>query len=250
MKPCRLHNDLEIVAGSQADWRQLARFHYRPGRPGAVDQVFALRYRAEKIKADRSLIGASLGVIGVIVYAMPMANSGLRHQATGRRYLVGNTRERMVLLNREMRTISRVVIHPQFRGIGLAARLVRETLKKAGTVYVEAQAAMGQVNPFFEKASMTRYHKPPAASTLRLQAVAEQVGLTANLFYDPAQLERALQSLKETDHDWFVGEMVRFGQGFGKSFKNIERSVAGLSGFVASHLSGESIYYLWRNPCK
>ena len=61
------------------------------------------------------------------------------------------------LLNGEMRCISRVVIEPRFRGIGLGRYLVAETLARAGVELVEAMAAMGQVNPFFERAGMRRY---------------------------------------------------------------------------------------------
>ena len=52
---------------------------------------------------------------------------------------------------RELSIISRVVVHPKYRTIGLSARLVRETLAKAGTPHVEIPAVMVKYNPFTEK---------------------------------------------------------------------------------------------------
>ncbi|MEO6436540.1 MAG: GNAT family N-acetyltransferase, partial [Tepidisphaeraceae bacterium] len=55
-----------------------------------------------------------------------------------------------------VRAISRVIVHPQFRGLGVASGLVRRVLLDCPTRYVEATAAMGEVHPFFEKGGMRR----------------------------------------------------------------------------------------------
>jgi ABC-type ATPase with predicted acetyltransferase domain len=65
-------------------------------------------------------------------------------------------RERLRWANENVRTISRVIVHPQFRGIGVAAEVVRCVLEGCPTRWVEAVAAMGKVHPFFERAGMTR----------------------------------------------------------------------------------------------
>jgi len=59
-------------------------------------------------------------------------------------------------LQREISTISRVIVHPKCRTIGLGVKLVKETLAKAGTQYVETLAVMAKYNPFFEKAGMQK----------------------------------------------------------------------------------------------
>jgi ABC-type ATPase with predicted acetyltransferase domain len=59
-------------------------------------------------------------------------------------------------LNKKLASISRVVLHPKYRSIGLGAHLVRETLPLCGRQYVETMAVMAQYNPFFEKAGMKR----------------------------------------------------------------------------------------------
>ena len=46
-------------------------------------------------------------------------------------------------VNANVRTISRVVVHPQFRSVGLAVALVRCLIGQCETRYVEALAVMG-----------------------------------------------------------------------------------------------------------
>lgn len=59
------------------------------------------------------------------------------------------------LMSSKTRRISRVVVHPSFRGTGIAQRLIKHcvynTLGKVDTL-----AAMAKYNPVFEKAGMTR----------------------------------------------------------------------------------------------
>jgi hypothetical protein len=59
-------------------------------------------------------------------------------------------------INQQLSTINRVVIHPKYRTVGLGARLIRETLPLAGTLYVELIAVMAKYSPFAEKAGMRR----------------------------------------------------------------------------------------------
>jgi GNAT superfamily N-acetyltransferase len=60
------------------------------------------------------------------------------------------------LINEEIARISRVVIHPKFRGIGLGSHLVKESMPKVDVKVIEALAVMARYNPFFEKAGMIR----------------------------------------------------------------------------------------------
>ena len=59
-------------------------------------------------------------------------------------------------LNKKLSSISRVVVHPKYRTIGLGSRLVKVTLPLAGTEYVEMSAVMAKYNPFAEKAGMKK----------------------------------------------------------------------------------------------
>jgi len=59
-------------------------------------------------------------------------------------------------LNRQLWLLSRVVLHPTYRGAGIAAAFVRKACESCPIPWIETLSAMGQVNPFFERAGMTR----------------------------------------------------------------------------------------------
>src|SRR5699024_4267982 len=69
------------------------------------------------------------------------------------------------LISSETRRISRVVVHPTFRGVGIAQALIKECIKRSD-VKIDTLAAMAKYNPVFERAGMTRVEdvkvSPPA----------------------------------------------------------------------------------------
>ena len=98
-------------------------------------------------------------------------------------------------LQQEMSIISRVIIHPKYRGIGLGEKLVKETLPQAGTPNVEAVAVMAKYNPFFERAGMQKIaqSKPTQATTQALTNL-NQLGfdteLLSNITYNEKQINQ------------------------------------------------------------
>ncbi len=131
---------LRIERGTLHDYAALAGMHYRQREQlGFVDRIFVLRERPHGL------------VLGVVVYGHPSLELSLRNRVTGGRWI-----RQAEKLNRELRVLKRLVIHPDLRGCGVGHWLVRQTLEMAGTLFVECLAAMGAVNPVFEKAGMVR----------------------------------------------------------------------------------------------
>jgi len=93
-------------------------------------------------------------IVAAAVLSYPTVNSSARDSALGMGRLSRGRRLRFV--NSHVRVISRLVVHPQFRGLGLAWRLVRFVCEECSTRFVEAFAVMGRVHPFFEKGGMRR----------------------------------------------------------------------------------------------
>jgi ABC-type ATPase with predicted acetyltransferase domain len=147
-RPNFLPGRLRISRGTWRDYRQLARFHYRPGRPGIPLTIWTIRYHAP---------GDSPRVVAVAVLSHPMRIATGRRRAIGLRGSMGDD---LRFINRYVRTISRVIVHPQFRALGLSSRLVRWVCKNCQTRYVEALAQMGWAIPFFERAGMRRFDPP------------------------------------------------------------------------------------------
>ena len=136
-----------IEPGTMADYHALARFHYRPKVPATVAGVWRVRYVYVN-ESDHSPLAA----VGVLSW--PTACSRERNRALGLHGL--RYGERLRFANRELRTISRVIVHPVFRSTGLATQLVRHLCDQCPTRFCEALATMGWVHPFFERAGMTR----------------------------------------------------------------------------------------------
>ncbi|MFA5252285.1 MAG: hypothetical protein WC454_06855, partial [Phycisphaerae bacterium] len=130
MRGCSVVKNLRIVRGDFEDYKKLARFHYRDSRPGAYTAIFVIKNSAAVSAAKRTprQAGGLNEPVGVIVYTMPSMGAELRNVATGNFFTGFDNRTRLGLINKNIRCISRVIIEPRFRGLGLANRLVRETM--------------------------------------------------------------------------------------------------------------------------
>ena len=140
-----MSREIVIKPGTLRDYRAMKRWHYRAGMVAAATRVMVAWHGKRRA--------------GVIVEAMPVLSCRLRDVATERRFVRADRGEGARAVNSSVRAISRVVVHPTYRGIGLAVRMVRAMLETSTSEYVEAMAAMGKVNPFFERAGMERWER-------------------------------------------------------------------------------------------
>ena len=145
-KPETRNERFLIRSGSLADYRPLAHLHYRPTSPAVATRVLVL----EPDPASRRTQAASRHApLAVLVETMPTLSSRLRDRATGSRYH-GNPG----LLNRDIRRITRLVVHPMYQGMGLAVALIRHALNTATTPLTEALALSGWQRSYFQHAGM------------------------------------------------------------------------------------------------
>jgi len=147
-KPCSVYENISIEKASLEDYSKLSRFHYRSKGHEESEGLRARDY-------FKLLFNGEL--VGVIVYSRSYLNLKPRNMVFGKRYIfTPGDLHRANLINEEIARISRVVVHPKFRGIGLGAYLVKETLPKVDVKVVEVLAVMAKYNPFFEKAGMAK----------------------------------------------------------------------------------------------
>ena len=275
-RACSLLAGLRIERGTIQDWRRLAPLHYRGHHPGAVTDVFRMVYDLSKGEPGRGASrapssgaanppGGRTGprlnepdrpcgtlLVGVIVYARSPLGLAARNRATAGRYRLGRLGRVALgpLVNRELRIISRVVIAPNWRGLGLASRLVAETLGQVGTPYVEALAAMGQVHPFFEQAGMTPYpgRTPPEAE--RLRACLDAAGIAESDRGSPGRLWRALGALRAPARRLVEAELARWARSYlgAKNHRTNAPDPGRTAELAARHLGSAPTYYLWRRP--
>jgi hypothetical protein len=238
---CTIKRYLKIVPGTVADYKPLARFHYRDSRTGPVAAV----YKIIDTHPTRSEIAP---VVGVIIYSMPAFRVQLRNVATkGLFGRLGNDSAAMQFINNNVRTIARVVIEPRYRALGLAHQLVKKTMPLLNMPYIEALAVMGRVNPFFEKAGMMKFEGSEPLRCVKLRQALSAVGIEQTDLVDIERTHSLLQSLDEKRKIFSEKQINDFLAAYGRTARNLPASIRRTE-FLISRLSGRPVYYLWRNP--
>jgi len=251
-----------IKPGTIRDYDDLAHHHYKSGRPSAVTSVFIMldtqhddviaRFRqlnSQPTIKDDNHERPPHPTIGVLVRSLPRLSCQLREVATANRYRNFDAKSRARLLNREMRVISRVILDSRYRGLGLAVRLVRYALTHSETIYTEALAAMGRVNPFFERAGMRRYDRPHRAEHARLLDVMAEIGIDPSTLASRTRLNELLTRAGPAGRNWFEAELRRWvGSAFRMSKQAREKKSFDECLVAArDHLLSRCVYYLYRN---
>ncbi|MEM2779568.1 MAG: GNAT family N-acetyltransferase [Candidatus Bathyarchaeia archaeon] len=243
-RECSLVREMRIEEGSVKDWQQLAGFHYRSHKIAGPRKIFRL-VRGEEL-------------CGVIVYCYPPPT------AFGRRLVL--PKMSMKELNEKLSIISRVVVHPKYRTIGLGTKLVKETLPLVGTPYVEMPAVMAKYNPFAEKAGMQKIaEQPPPKEAIGIAEILQRLGFNTQLLASEKYVLNRLKSLSEkeiqTIKEAFIkNSHVRFMKyflchmPFGKKqtyAKDVRRaSLERLARLIkaCSFLMQTKTYLFWKNP--
>jgi ABC-type transport system involved in cytochrome c biogenesis ATPase subunit/GNAT superfamily N-acetyltransferase len=175
---CSLVREMHVEEASTKEWRSLAPFHYRSHRIPAPRKIFSLRRDEE--------------LCGVIVYSYPPST------CFGRRLML--PKMGMKEVNELLSNISRVVVHPKYRSIGLGSKLIRETLSLAGTNCVEMTAVMAKYNPFAEKAGMQKIVlQQPPKEALKIKALLESLGFELQFLNSLKYVSQRLASLSGED---------------------------------------------------
>lgn len=240
MKGCSISEKLRVVPGTIADYRRLAHYHYRDNRPGPVAAIFALKPKS------KSALRLHLPTVGVIVYSMPVPEVELRDAATGGFFAGFDRSTKCSLLNRHIRCITRLIVDPRLRGLGLASRLIRETMPRLEVPIIEAMAVMGLVNPFLERAGMTAYRAEIPVRSVRLIEAFSSVGIEDRHLVDPGQVQRGIDQLGASRGRFVEREIKLFLQ----SYSRCRDMPPGLkrTKYVLSKLTARPVYYIWFNP--
>lgn len=240
MRNSSIYKHLRIVRGCLDDYKPFARFHYRDGRPGPVASIFILK--SDGILGD---IQPETSV-GVIIYTMASPVLEMRNVATGNFFAGLDRGTQLALVNKNVRRISRVIIEPRFRGLGLASHLVRETMPRMNVPIIEAVAVMGLINPFLEKAGMTPCPVRQPVRAVQLIEAFNLIGIEVEQLIDPQKVQRKLDrlSLAETE---FVERAIKC---FLKSHGSRRNMLPGFerTRYILTRLTSRPKYYIWFNP--
>ncbi len=218
------------ISYGEADWSAYAGlegFHYCGGRPATAARVLAAR--------------SGGAVVGALVVSMPTLNGVWRRLAWGDRYSSGDRSVCARRLNAEVRCVSRVVVEPRWRGVGIAKGLVRTYLSDAMTERTEAVAAMGAACPFFERAGMRAIRIPAGLRDARALDVFAHLGLEE---WEACDASRVLRAARERGLEgWLEMELRRWaGDGRGREMaRGLEGE--GLARAACRCVSSERVAY-------
>ena len=128
-RPWSLLDRVIIEPGTIDDWHKLAFLHYR-SHTVAGPKVYRARINN--------------WVVGVVVYVPSViVATGARRVFRPEWYINEQFRH--------VRRISRIVVHPNFRNVGVAKKLLLESMPQLGVPFVEILSAMERLIPFTQK---------------------------------------------------------------------------------------------------
>lgn len=238
---------LPILTGTRKDYFALKAHHYRPGNPATMTRTLAIH--DDRPSASDRMHGraAAPRPVAVLVESLPALSCRLRDEALNGRYGHLKPRPRSALLNEELRCISRVIVDPRYRGLGLAVRLVKHALATATTRYTEAIAVMGRVSPFFERAAMTAYQRPPLESEQRALASLQHAGIEPLDLAMPESAARRIESLCPSVRCFVERELMRWYRGGAGRRVACQPTLNDILHAAGQRLLARPIYYLHEN---
>ena len=214
-----------IEPGTRGDYLLLARHHYAAGEPASYARVL------------RAMEGERL--VGVLVVSRPTLNAPWRRRAWPD--LAGlSRRDEAAWVNQRLRTITRVIVEPRWRGTGVARRLVRAYLDDPLTTHTEAVAAMAASSPFFERAGMRRVARPISRRDQALARTLRRLGVRPWSLVDLREGERRCRASRPL-HD-AVRRWASAGKGTRRRLGEPAPILAALAG---SSLSARGAVLVW-----
>lgn len=168
-------NKIVFTYGDKADYRnlRLGELHYKGKYTGGTKEYLFAKYDNR--------------TIGVLVSTYNRSNGGRR--------------------------ISRVVVHPSYRGIGVGQAIIKRYLQDFDNV--DAIAAMGLINPVFEKSGMTRVENSVITPPRKLENDLRLLGLDTSLWDSPSWCFRVCQNSDVRNvvakYANFAGSLIRPG---------------------------------------
>jgi len=136
-----IYKNVKIELGDKADYEKLKKFHYRQSNLGAIKNIYKMTFNNE--------------VIGVTVITYPHLALKGRNIYTNKKYSK-MTKAICTEINKKFECIARIILHPKYRGLGLAYHFLKKYFELSNSKYIETVAVMANYTPFFERAGMIK----------------------------------------------------------------------------------------------
>jgi len=204
-RKCSLYEEANIEVGTIEDYYKLSNFHYRDSSICFYHDIFRMKLKDK--------------LIGVIVYTSPKPELHSRNIVFNKEYSRNFDR-----INKEIKCISRVIIHPKYRTIGLGHKLVSETLKQANCKVVELLSVMTKYNPFAIQAGMIKHKDKDYCIIDEYKSsmnLLKSYGFNIDKLTSIRENMKTLNTLSDEDFNEIkekiqLGQRTKYNRGFGK----------------------------------
>lgn len=176
---------IRITQGAPSHYRSLAHHHYRAGPPATIVHTL-IAHPADAPCSDDP--------IAILTISMPPLNAPWRAAAFNNRFNTPDKSINAARINNELRTISRIIVHPRYRALGVARALAAHYLRNPLTPHTECIAALGTASNFLEDAGMKRHTINPSRARARLAQLLTDAGVEPWRLATPhAALQRTIR---------------------------------------------------------
>ena len=233
-------NTFEVVPGSLADYEALKKYHYRQEKLVGATAIHKIRGKAPHTAAFPD-------PIGVIVYKMPLPDLLGRTIATTGFFHSPETRgDRLRLVNKHIRYLSRLIIDPRFQKVGLGTELTRLSLELQTADLVETLTPVSLSNPLFLKCGFKAYITPAPPRYQKMKRALWSIGLTTQSFDHPEIVQKRIDRLDIYQAKFIEQKMRNFLNHF-KIYKEHPPGIVRTT-FLLSKMDYANEYFLWQNP--
>ncbi|ARN57159.1 GNAT family N-acetyltransferase [Sedimentisphaera salicampi] len=155
--------ELIIQRCGAEQYDEFERWHYCASRPGLVCEAFLLR----GIDGEKA---------GIITFSYPPANCAGRNVVFARllKRFPQAGGQRLRAVNAHFRIVSRIVILPEYRGLGIGRKFLIKTVQFCRAGCVEALSASGRLGNLFVSAGFKRFRPAESGKKIRLKGLLAQ----------------------------------------------------------------------------
>lgn len=239
-RECSILKDVVIERGTTKDLRSLEFWHYKGELRGYIDKIYCAKLR------DKT--------IGVVAYTLPHLALKARFKAFPHLTELWRKSRKGYLnhINKAFRRLARIIIHPKYRGIGLAVKLVKETMPLLDVPYVECIAVMAKYNPFLEHAGMVRVESETSKQIQHIYSSLEELGFNLDMIQSKNYNLNVLKMMPRKMLKKVQKLIIKmYHSKFKRDKKLVERVFSGDIEAMAEALKKTPIptaYFIWRNP--
>ncbi len=234
---CSLLKAVKVEPCNAEEIESLDQFHYRGGAGWIVRWRFKATIEGE--------LGASIS------YVYP--HIALRGRNIALPEYAGKvTSEHLKKINKEIVRISRVIVAPKFRSIGLGAYIVKKTMPMTNMKIVETLAIMARYNPFFQVAGMKKVEVPKDEQLEKEINELESFGFRRELLASKGESLKILSHLEREDLEKVAKFALR--NCVGNKYRK-PRLIPGVKALdietiaeALKNVKSNAVYLWWRNP--